>query len=56
MQKDKNKVLLYSKDNGRTWIKYEGNPVIASDADPLNNSAFRDPKVFYNEEARKCLW
>ncbi|NSB13432.1 GH32 C-terminal domain-containing protein [Clostridium beijerinckii] len=45
--------IAYSKDNGRTWIKYEGNPVIASDADPLNNSAFRDPKVFYNEEARK---
>ncbi|OVE66908.1 glycosyl hydrolase family 32 [Clostridium diolis] len=45
--------IAYSKDNGRTWIKYEGNPVIASDADPLNNSAFRDPKVFYNEEDRK---
>ncbi|EKQ57137.1 MAG: beta-fructosidase, levanase/invertase, partial [Clostridium sp. Maddingley MBC34-26] len=45
--------IAYSKDNGRTWTKYEGNPVIASDADPLNNSAFRDPKVFYNEEAGK---
>ncbi|OPJ65978.1 GH32 C-terminal domain-containing protein [Clostridium chromiireducens] len=45
--------IAYSKDNGRTWIKYEGNPVIAAESDPLNNSAFRDPKVFYNEEAGK---
>ncbi|AGX43051.1 glycoside hydrolase family 32 protein [Clostridium saccharobutylicum] len=45
--------IAYSTDNGRTWTKYAGNPVIAADADPLNNSAFRDPKVFYNEEAGK---
>jgi fructan beta-fructosidase len=45
--------IAYSKDNGRTWTKYEGNPVIAAESDPLNNSAFRDPKVFYNEEAGK---
>jgi len=45
--------IAYSKDNGRTWTKYEGNPVIAAEDDPLNNSAFRDPKVFYNKEAKK---
>ena len=47
--------IAYSKDNGRTWTKYEGNPVIAAENDPLNNSAFRDPKVFYNEEAEKWM-
>ncbi|WP_238900879.1 GH32 C-terminal domain-containing protein [Clostridium sp. YIM B02500] len=41
--------IAYSKDNGRTWTKYAGNPVIAAENDPLNNSAFRDPKVFYND-------
>jgi len=45
--------IAYSTDDGRTWTKYANNPVISSDADPLNNSAFRDPKVFYNEEAGK---
>jgi fructan beta-fructosidase len=45
--------IAYSKDSGRTWIKYQGNPVIAAEDDPLNNSAFRDPKVFYNKEAGK---
>lgn len=47
--------IAYSKDNGRTWTKYEGNPVIAAENDPLNNSAFRDPKVFYNEDAEKWM-
>ena len=47
--------IAYSKDNGRTWIKYEGNPVIAAESDPLNNSAFRDPKVFYNEDAKEWM-
>ncbi|MCP4172889.1 MAG: glycoside hydrolase family 32 protein [Fuerstiella sp.] len=33
--------LAYSNDNGRTWTKYRNNPVL-----DLNNSDFRDPKVF----------
>lgn len=47
--------IAYSKDNGRTWIKYNnGDPVLTIEEDPLKRpSEFRDPKVFYNEEAKK---
>lgn len=41
--------LAYSLDEGKTWTKYSGNPV-------LNNTGeqdFRDPKVFWNEQAKK---
>ena len=38
--------IAYSKDQGRTWHKYEGNPVIEND----NWQDFRDPKVFWHEE------
>lgn len=37
--------IAYSLDEGKTWMKYKGNPV-------LNNSGeqdFRDPKVFWNK-------
>lgn len=34
--------IAYSADNGRTWTKYAGNPVI-----PSPGSNFRDPKVFW---------
>jgi fructan beta-fructosidase len=36
--------LAYSKDAGRTWIKYEGNPVLEDERQP----DFRDPKVIWH--------
>lgn len=43
--------LAYSKDNGRTWVKYEGNPVLSH----ASKSDFRDPKVFYHEKTEKWI-
>jgi fructan beta-fructosidase len=37
--------IAYSTDRGRTFIKYEGNPVI----DNITGSGDRDPKVFWYE-------
>lgn len=42
--------IAYSKDKGRTWTKYEGNPVLFPDA----TLDFRDPKVFWHEET--SMW
>ncbi|MET1173441.1 glycoside hydrolase family 32 protein [Paenibacillus amylolyticus] len=39
--------IAYSKDKGRTWTKYEGNPVLF----PTETLDFRDPKVFWHEES-----
>ena len=41
--------MAVSKDGGKTFTKFSGNPVLTSDAPD-----FRDPKVFWNEQAR--LW
>ncbi|QCW98705.1 glycoside hydrolase family 32 protein [Aggregatimonas sangjinii] len=38
--------IAYSLDNGDTWTKYEGNPVIGNDG----IKDFRDPKVFWDTE------
>jgi fructan beta-fructosidase len=43
--------LAYSKDNGRTWIKYEGNPVISDE----NITDFRDPKVFWHHDTNQWV-
>jgi len=43
--------IAYSKDNGRTWIKYEGNPVLRPNA----TADFRDPKVIWHNEAEKWI-
>ena len=38
--------VAYSLDKGRTWTKYEGNPVIDSKAVWQSHDT-RDPKVFW---------
>ncbi|MNB91628.1 Levanase precursor [compost metagenome] len=43
--------LAYSKDNGRTWIKYAGNPVLTHDT----FIDFRDPKVFWDTERERWV-
>lgn len=45
-----NQHLAYSIDNGRTWKKYEGNPVL-----DLNKRDFRDPKVFWHAPTKKWV-
>lgn len=42
--------MAYSKDNGRTYTKYEKNPILTP-FDGLKD--FRDPKVFWYEPAKK---
>jgi fructan beta-fructosidase len=42
--------LAYSNDNGRTWTKYSGNPII-----DLHLKDFRDPKVFWHEVTQKWI-
>ena len=43
-----NQSMAYSTDNGKTFTKYEGNPVITS-----NVPDFRDPHMFWNEDIKK---
>ncbi len=42
--------IAYSTDKGRTWVKYEGNPII-----PFNDDDALDPKVFWHEESQKWV-
>jgi len=42
--------VAYSLDDGRTWTKYEHNPVL-----DLNDKDFRDPKVFWYEPQQKWV-
>lgn len=42
--------IAYSTDNGRSWTKYEGNPVIDE-----NMKDFRDPKVIWHEETNRWI-
>jgi fructan beta-fructosidase len=43
--------LAYSIDNGRTWTKYENNPVIKNPG----FKDFRDPKFFWHEASKKWI-
>lgn len=45
-----NQAIAYSNDRGRTWTKYEGNPVLDE-----NMKDFRDPKVFWYDEGEKWI-
>ena len=42
--------LAYSLDRGRTWTKYDGNPVL-----DIDNNEFRDPKVQWYEPTQSWL-
>jgi Beta-fructosidases (levanase/invertase) len=42
--------IAYSNDRGRTWTKYEKNPVI-----DLEMKDFRDPKVLWHEPTKKWI-
>lgn len=43
--------LAYSSDKGRTWHKYEGNPVL-TEPDLVD---FRDPKVFWHAQSERWV-
>ncbi len=42
--------LAYSNDNGRTWTKYAGNPVL-----DIGSAEFRDPKLIWHEATQKWV-
>jgi fructan beta-fructosidase len=46
-----NQSLAYSLDEGKTWTKYSGNPVLKNPG----IKDFRDPKVSWNEVANKWV-
>ena len=43
--------IAYSLDKGRTWTKYEGNPVIPNPG----IKDFRDPKVIWHQDTQKWV-
>jgi len=43
--------IAYSLDQGKTWTKYEANPVIANPG----TKDFRDPKVFWHEATQQWI-
>ena len=43
--------IAYSLDKGYSWMKYDGNPVIANPG----NKDFRDPKVFWDNKNQKWV-
>jgi len=43
--------IAYSLDNGDTWVKYNGNPVIENSG----IKDFRDPKVFWHDESKQWI-
>ncbi len=43
--------IAFSLDNGDTWKKYDGNPVIGN----TDIKDFRDPKVFWHDESNQWI-
>lgn len=43
--------IAYSHDDGRTFIKFDGNPVLSD----LEYPDFRDPKVFWHDKSDKWI-
>ncbi|MEW9676862.1 glycoside hydrolase family 32 protein [Lentibacillus sp. L22] len=43
--------IAYSEDKGRTWTKYEHNPVLPN----TDIKDFRDPKVFWHQNTQKWV-
>lgn len=43
--------IAYSLDNGESWTKYEGNPVLGNEG----IRDFRDPKVFWHETTQSWI-
>lgn len=43
--------IAYSLDNGDTWLKYKGNPVIGN----KGMKDFRDPKVFWHQGSNQWI-
>ncbi|KOH45382.1 glycoside hydrolase family 32 protein [Sunxiuqinia dokdonensis] len=48
---DETQGIAYSLDKGRSWIKYEGNPVVENPG----AADFRDPNVIWHEETQKWI-
>ncbi|MDG2450316.1 MAG: GH32 C-terminal domain-containing protein [Saprospiraceae bacterium] len=46
--------IAYSNDNGRTFTKYKGNPIINSKK-KWNSRHTRDPKIFWHEDSEKWI-
>lgn len=44
--------IAYSNDSGRSWTKYEANPVLPNN---LGLQDFRDPKVFWHDETDRWV-
>jgi fructan beta-fructosidase len=43
--------IAYSIDEGKTWLKYDGNPVLKNPG----IRDFRDPKIFWHEKSAKWI-